>query len=419
VFVIACAAGVLLGSVYVATRTFPASWQQSLNTCDVAEIVPRLHRLIDMPPDGLRRVAQSLGSAREEVAHGAAVVLDEHLTRWEQLPPHIARRNVSVLAAEMAAGVARYSPAIQNEAAELAKRILRWPADPRSADRVQLVAYCDVVLQAAYPEPKPSRLTSYESAANRDLLAETRSASNMRTPEEYASLEIPGGGLPIDLHTAETGDDAANEMPVDRQTTPQAIDAGLGSRDPHEADPSSPRLLDSAAEQGLPQVEPQPHPDRHDMASSQPNRPGRLPVDAELLRKLWNEPQRLTSFELIRLAQTGDDATAQRAWKEIQTRDIPPKFLELGLHLTNPDPVVRRRWAERLPSLPGVDARPWLLALSDDEDAQVRMTALVLMATTADPGLLRRIEQLARGDREPQIQDQARRILAGQRDQRR
>jgi len=43
----------------------------------------------------------------------------------------------------------------------------------------------------------------------------------------------------------------------------------------------------------------------------------------------------------------------------------------------------------------------------------------VLMATTADPRLLRRIEQLARGDREPQIQDQARRILAGQRDQRR
>jgi len=37
------------------------------------------------------------------------------------------------------------------------------------------------------------------------------------------------------------------------------------------------------------------------------------------------------------------------------------------------------------------------------------------MATTGDPRLLRRIEQLARNDRETQIQDQARRILADDR----
>ncbi len=420
VFAIVCTVGVLLGGVYLAARRFPATWRQSIETCDPEEIVPRLHRLVDMPPDGLRRVAASLGSTREEIARGAAEVLGEHLTLWELLPPHIARRNVSILAAEMAQGVAEYSPRTKHEAAKLAKRILRWPADPRSSNRVQLVSYCDIVLQTAEPKREPAQLASLETVENRKLPAEDRRSSRLQTPMQRISREVPGGGLSIDLHTHAL-EEAFDETPPDVQTAPNTHHANQTDRGSLAIDARQPHRLETSPETDMtdarepPNDDPRSHQGRHEQATSEPNRPARLPLDADLLTKLWNQPQSLTSFELLRLAQTGDDATSQHAWNEIRARDIPPKFLELGLHVTDPDPAVRRRWVGRLTSLPGIDARPWLLALSDDEDAEVRMTAIVLMATTGDPRLLRRIEQIARDDREPQIQDQARRILAGDR----
>jgi len=417
VLVIACTAGMLLGGVYIATRRLPATWQKSLATCEVDEIVPRLRRLVEMSPDGLERVTESLGSKREEVALGAVKVLDEYLTRWEHSPTYFARRNVSVVAAGMAEGISHYSPTIQDEAAKLAKRILRWPTDPRASNRVLLVSYCDAILQGAAKEPKPTQLALYESRRNRQLPEKTKSASANHPLVESIAFEIPGGGLPIDLHTA--GSESTTS--IEGQSAEEGSGAKIMHRDPHEVTTLSPRRFKSHDAASVVETdehlsaEPHPLAGHGDRPTSQPNRPARLHVDSDLLTKLWNEPRELTSFELLRLAQTGDDATSRRAWKEVQAREIPPKFLELGLHLTNPDPVVRRRWAQRLPSLPGIDAGPWLLALSDDEDADVRMTALVLMATTGDPRLLRRIEQLARNDREPQIQDQARRILAADR----
>ena len=41
----------------------------------------------------------------------------------------------------------------------------------------------------------------------------------------------------------------------------------------------------------------------------------------------------------------------------------------LARRATDPDPKVRRELAESLPSLPGIDAKPWLLELSYDENA--------------------------------------------------
>ena len=57
---------------------------------------------------------------------------------------------------------------------------------------------------------------------------------------------------------------------------------------------------------------------------------------------------------------------------------------------------------------------PWLLRLTQDSDAEVRLAALTLLATTGDPTMLNRVQQIARQDRDPVVQRKIER-LAGHR----
>jgi hypothetical protein len=53
--------------------------------------------------------------------------------------------------------------------------------------------------------------------------------------------------------------------------------------------------------------------------------------------------------------------------------------------------------------LPGNGAMAWLLLLSDDENAEVRLTVVSVMATSRDAELLERAWQVALHDRDPRI----------------
>jgi hypothetical protein len=52
---------------------------------------------------------------------------------------------------------------------------------------------------------------------------------------------------------------------------------------------------------------------------------------------------------------------------------------------------------------PGVDARPWLMLLADDADADVRLSAVTIMATSTDAALVEKAWQAAIHDRDPRI----------------
>lgn len=416
IMAIALVTGALLASAYGILRLLPSRWQQSLETCDQAEIVPRLHRLIDMKPDGLRRVTDSLRSEREAVALGAAKVLKIHLAHWERLPPHVGREKAALVAAEVARHVSEFRPNVQQAAARLAESILRWPSDPTASNRAILVAHCDAILQAAERGTDATRKTMVATTENISKAGANGTPHSILTSSEQIFPATPGSGLPIDLPHEEASIESVEERPPTIAGPTKSLTTSKPTARRNEtAVVEPPRLMpepNGAADSFRPP--PQPLPSVSTDLSPAPNQPARLPVDSNLLAKLWSHPESLSNFELLGLAQSNDRQTSKRAWEELHTREIPPKFLELGLHLTNPDPAIRRQWSQRLPSVPGIDARPWLLALSNDVDAEVRMNALVLMATMGDPRLLRRIEQIARDDREPQIQDQARRILAAE-----
>ncbi|MEO7404606.1 MAG: hypothetical protein ABIU95_13140 [Burkholderiales bacterium] len=59
---------------------------------------------------------------------------------------------------------------------------------------------------------------------------------------------------------------------------------------------------------------------------------------------------------------------------------------------------------------PGVDARPWLILLSDDESAEVRLMVVTIMATSDDKTLVEKAWQVAIRDRDPRIADMASRL---------
>ena len=65
--------------------------------------------------------------------------------------------------------------------------------------------------------------------------------------------------------------------------------------------------------------------------------------------------------------------------------------------------------------LPGVDARPWLLELSYDENPKVRAAAVTLMATSGDLEMLRRVRQVSLDDPDDYTRAQAEKALPKQR----
>jgi len=70
----------------------------------------------------------------------------------------------------------------------------------------------------------------------------------------------------------------------------------------------------------------------------------------------------------------------------------------------------RLRLVDSVLTEPGVDARPWLMLLSEDENAEVRLSAVTVMATSNDTTLVEKAWQAAIRDRDSRIADLAIRL---------
>jgi hypothetical protein len=139
-------------------------------------------------------------------------------------------------------------------------------------------------------------------------------------------------------------------------------------------------------------------------------------VDAEPtvqpVRAVIEDYSGVEGFELFLRWHRGDTVVRGAIDDELRHRGYKPRQIEIARHLTAPDPVERRRWAEALPGLRGFDAKPWLLRLSRDDEPEVRLTAVTLMATSSDPEMLRRVAEVARTDPDERVQMQATRAIS-------
>ncbi len=179
------------------------------------------------------------------------------------------------------------------------------------------------------------------------------------------SLPLPGGSLPI--------------QPADRMLAAQ-VPARIDGLD-HSAGSAPERLPDQVAGRSLADNS------APDASAGAPaaNRPIRLPSEAdasanhrsdldapsELLGDKWGMPASWGALglrEVARLLRGPDPTLAAAAQEELQRRGIVGPLVYLARLAGDADPAVRREFVESLPTISGVDARPWLLELSYDDD---------------------------------------------------
>jgi hypothetical protein len=70
----------------------------------------------------------------------------------------------------------------------------------------------------------------------------------------------------------------------------------------------------------------------------------------------------------------------------------------------------RLKFVDSLLTTPGVDARPWLMLLVEDTDADVRLAAVTIMAASNDNTLVEKAWETAIHDRDPRIAELAERL---------
>ena len=104
----------------------------------------------------------------------------------------------------------------------------------------------------------------------------------------------------------------------------------------------------------------------------------------------------------MRVDETGP-AEAAGAKKALRDRGITDDVLELTRHLESLPPVERREALQRASQLPPADARKVLRWFVTDADADVRLQALTILATTGDPKLGELARERAVEDADPRV----------------
>jgi hypothetical protein len=310
-----------------------------------------------------------LGPAAEQT-------LRDQIYTWRRLKSPSAGPLAGRLAHVLAQVDPPLKPAGQTRAARLAMQLLQWPRPLEPSLQHDLAVDCENVLERSLrPSGKPD-LSALAVAA--------RPRSEGLAPIDARQADVRGAARSL------ATSDSSLDLPFAKAPLPEGP-----ARASDERDGSTEKTTTDA-----PDGEPAALVDTDDASAIAENEAAgdaRLVADA-------------TVFDLFRLLHSTNAETAKQAEQRLLEEGADRRQIALGRELTDPDPARRRYMAEKLPSLTGIDAKAWLLALSRDDDAQVRLTAPTLMGTSNDPEMLDRVKSLGRDDADPKVREQATRL---------
>jgi len=419
----AVSAGVVAGWVAIArhplSNLVARRLGDELQTAPDGQIEWRVRQIARMGESGIPILVAALGSERNGVADAARETIWDEIGQWERLPARDALPRVVALAQALGCAAEQFDPGARADAACLATRLLQWPlGQPSSASR-RMVAACESVLRQAAADGPASvpRVAPWEGRAALDhpavaaivpspaVAADGRSTA---APVDARQRPVPGKVAAVPEQAAEAAGlrSPANplrspEVPLPGHESPEppakAESAGRGSPqdrdgntvDPNESAPMAanrPMRLASAGRAGRPESSP---------AGEARSEGGPAPTD---------------TLKLIRQLHATDPSQRAHARSALAARGLKPAELEVAERLFDPDPAVRRQLARSLPSIPGIDAAPWLVHMARDQDAEVRRTAAALLVTTGDPALLEELRRMAREDPDAGIREQLERL---------
>lgn len=96
---------------------------------------------------------------------------------------------------------------------------------------------------------------------------------------------------------------------------------------------------------------------------------------------------------------------------ELRRRGLSPVEIDLAERLFDPNSVVRKKLVADLPNIADIDATGWLLQCCKDEDADVRLAAFSLLATSSNTIMLQKLKNMAASDSDERILRIAAQIL--------
>jgi len=349
-------------------------WREALEDAPEAEIATRLHQISEVGDAGIDALVDSLGSPRAIVAEGARRELGDLLDRWELLPAADSTAKIAALVHAMNGRATKWNAAPLRPAAELAHRALRWRLDAKSPVAMQIVAGCEAVLRASAAANRstaaPVSLAAFsddnthgnprEAAWDGAGGSEVLNAAAFDDPRHPPSADLPLDIFPLPAAPPWPATDARGEKPTnaaDASTSPVGEPALLAPL------PGRPVPLEAAGSKGE--------------ADAVANRPRATAQSAEFTRLLG----------VMRNLHAADRQAAAQAEAELRRAGFDELRLEIARRITDPDPAKRRDLAEQLPRVQNLDARPWLLALTQDDDASVASAARQVLATSSDPAL--------------------------------
>jgi hypothetical protein len=406
-------------------------WQEKVDRLPDDAVRAAFDELAERGDLGIRILASQVGSERQAVSLAAYEALRDTISGWREDALSRPLAHLRLIAEALAGSTDRSGPAARDRAAAIVRQILLWMPPDEGGDREELIAHCQTVIQSAGTDTGSDRLAASPGDRSdwqlrQPLLAATdRLGGRVELPTEVrtdrkvalaghrttvadqgAALAEPPVPTPLEWPNAAAHSGAAAN-PGGRMVMDEAAQSAVADLPPHASGPGSAAPLPAPAVLAdLPEAQPIPRPAAREAVGDG----AALAVAAAASRRASEAEQTasdLTRLPVIRVMSLLHDPlpdTVAAAAAELDDRGLSGQHLELARDLTDPDPAVRRRLVDRLPDTPGLVARPWLLWLSHDDDADVRLAALTFLATSSDPRLLDYVRQLADRDQDPRIE---------------
>lgn len=356
-----------------------------------------LRSALELGEPGQALLVESLSAPQSSTADAALYLLLDQIERWQTGEVADGPRRFGSLADALAEACPQLDTAGRQRAGRLARQILlSTPALGAASGAV--VADCELVLRstmfasAMRSEPARHPRTLKSPDAGEPTFSATHSAIDSGTRLGHSlGAEAAGAGLDYEPYRPELPEYASGRAERASPQTPQKAAAPMRSLTWSSETSAAKAPAARAAAPMLteaPQLRSTPSAANHQSdalsAASDPT------STIDWMRRLH-----------------GDAAAERTARRELASRGFGQLEIELARRLTDDDPEVRRQLAEWLPRLPNIDARPWLLWLSEDSSPRVRMLAATLMSTSSDPALLERVTAMYRGDSDPDVRKRA------------
>ena len=385
----ACLAAALVAVVLGVYWQFSEAWQATywkaeLGRCEEQDAQRICRRLAGLGEAGLAALIRAMAETHGRAAEAAYLTLDGEIELAERGPALEASSRLTRLAEVLAGNVGRLPTESQQHAAQLAMKILLSQKTREVVDGGRLAGACDRTLRAVRHRP------AIASAIDPNVAAKTKASQRPQTPEHHPT-RIPADHS-LNLALAELKPPQLSRADrLDKAAEPPGV---LASFEGHAlaavADRSASKPPDAEKQQVV--------------AAAYTRRPSAESPDDANAELRSTDTQKLFGF-------LNDLEIGRAATIELDRRGYSARQIEIGKHLTSPDAEERLRWAELLPGIRGIDARYWLLKLTDDANLQVRRTAVGLLATDADPEVMRRLQQIVIEESDDDIRNQAARSL--------